>query len=90
MKKDTENYMHSRTREKPSREQSAEWGNHTEETQHGPPSIRDKEHIEKKVNKWIRWNKDEMKEAAWCFRYVKEMTCTQNYKLAYELWKQRN
>jgi len=57
MGKDTENYMYSRTRQKPSGEQSAECGKQTEETQHGPtpvpPSIRDKEHTEKKVNKRI-------------------------------------
>jgi len=69
-------------------------GNCTEENQHDPapvpPSIGDKEHTEKKVNKRIRWNKEETKEVVWCFRYVKETTCTENYRLAYDLWKQRN
>jgi hypothetical protein len=35
-------------------------------------------------------NEEEMKEIVWCFRYVKETTCTENYKLTYDLWKQRN
>jgi len=69
-------------------------GNRTEQTQHGPapapPSIEDKEHTEKKVNKWIRCNKEDMKEVLWCFRYVKETTCTEKYKLAHDLWKQIN
>jgi hypothetical protein len=94
MEKDTENYTCSRTRQKPSGEQCVECGNCTEETQHDPapvpPGIGDKEHTERKVNEQIQWNKEEMKEVVWCFRHVKETTCTENYKLAYDLWKQRN
>jgi hypothetical protein len=72
MEKDTENYTRSRTRQKPSVEQSAKCVNCTEETQHGPapipPSIGDKEDTEKKVNERILRNKEEMKEVLWCFR----------------------
>jgi hypothetical protein len=65
METDTENYTRSRTRQKPSIEQSAECGNCTEETEHGPapvpPRTGDKEQSQKKVNKRIRWSKEEMK-----------------------------
>jgi hypothetical protein len=94
MDTDTEYYTRSRTRQKPARQQYAERGNCTEETEHGPvsvpPRIGDKEHTEKEVNKRIRWNKEETKEVVWCFRYVKETTCAEKYKLAHDLWKQIN
>jgi hypothetical protein len=31
-----------------------------------------------------------MKQAEWCFLYIKETTLTENYKAAYELWRKRN
>jgi hypothetical protein len=31
-----------------------------------------------------------MKEVVWCFIYRKATTSTENYKVAYELWRERN
>jgi len=31
-----------------------------------------------------------MKEALWCFKYVKENTLRENYKEVYKLWRERN
>ena len=31
-----------------------------------------------------------MKVVLWCFMYVNEKTSGQNYKAAYELWRERN
>jgi hypothetical protein len=31
-----------------------------------------------------------MKEVLWCFIYVKEKTLGENYKVVYELWRERN
>jgi len=31
-----------------------------------------------------------MKEVLWCFKYIKEKTIQDNYKEAYELWRERN
>ena len=31
-----------------------------------------------------------MKEVLWCFMCIKEKTLEENYKEAYELWKERN
>jgi hypothetical protein len=41
---------------------------------------------ETNCNKQIRWSKEEMKEFVWCFMYIKEITLTENYIAAYELW----
>jgi hypothetical protein len=34
-------------------------------------------------------NKEEIKEVVWCFMYIKATTLTENYKVAYELWGER-
>jgi len=51
-------------------------GNHTEETQYGPtqspPNIVFGQENGKKLNKRIRWNREEMKEVSWCFTYIEE------------------
>ena len=31
-----------------------------------------------------------MKEALWCFKYVKEKTLRETYKEVYKLWRERN
>jgi hypothetical protein len=30
-----------------------------------------------------------MKEVVWCFMYIKATKLTENYKTAYELWRER-
>jgi len=69
-------------------------GSHTEETQHGPsqspPNIGVGKENGKKLNKRIRWSREEMKEVLWCFKYIKEKTLRENYKEVHKLWRETN
>ena len=71
-------------KEQKSSDSTEENGNRNEETQHGPsqnPShIGNGQENGKKLNKRIRWSREEMKEVVWCFTYIKEMTLRENYK----------
>jgi hypothetical protein len=82
------------SRQQSSNGQSTENGNHAEETQHGPtpvpPNIGLTNDTGNKCNKRIRWSKEEMKKFVWCFMYIKTTKLTENYKVAYELWRERN
>jgi hypothetical protein len=82
------------SRQQFSKGQSTENGNHTEENQHGPtpipPNFGLTNDTGNKCNKWIRWSKEEMKAVVWCFIYIQATTFTENYKVAYELWRERN
>jgi len=64
--------------EQRSSDSTEENGNRNDETQHGPsqsPShIGDGQENGKKLNKRIRWSREEMKEVVWYFTYIKEMT----------------
>jgi hypothetical protein len=66
------------SRQQSSNGHSAENGNHTDETQHGPtpmtPNIGLTNDTGNKCNKRIRWSKEEMKEVVWCFMYMKATT----------------
>ena len=66
----------------------------TEETQHGPfqiPSnIRVRQENGNKWNTHIQWNEELLKEVLWCFMYIKEKILGENYKKAFELWRERN
>jgi len=88
------NTQPGRKKEQRSSDSTEENGNHTEETQHGPsqspPNIRVGQENGKKLNKRIRWSREEMKEVLWCFTYIKEKTLRENYKEAYKLWRERN
>ena len=46
--------------------------------------------MEKERNNRIRSSQEEMKEVMWFFMYIKEKTLGENYKEAYELWRERN
>jgi len=65
-------------KEQKSSDSTEENGNRNEETQHGPsqnPShIGNGQENGKKLNKRIRWSREEMKEVVWPFTYIKEMT----------------
>ena len=64
-----------RRKEQGSSDSNEENGNRTEETQHepsqSPPNIGVGEENGKKLNKRIRWNREELKEVLWCFTYIK-------------------
>jgi len=64
-------------------------GNRTEETQHRPSQIQTNIGLGlengDKLNKRIRWSREEMKEVLWSFTYIKENTLSENYKEAYKL-----
>jgi hypothetical protein len=74
------------SRQQPFNRQSAENGNHTEETQQGPapipPNIGITSDTGIKCNKQIGWSKGELKEVVWGFMYAKATTLTHNYKAA--------
>jgi len=88
------NTQPGRRKEQRSSDNNEENGNRTEETQHGPyqspPNIRVEQENGKKLNKRIRWSREEMKEVSWCFAYIKEKTLRENYKEVYKLWRERN
>jgi len=69
-------------------------GNHTKKTQNGPSQSPTNTGIGqecgKKLNKGIRWSREEMKEVFWSFTIIKEKTLRQNYYEAYKLWRERN
>jgi hypothetical protein len=75
-------------------EQCAENPNCTEKSQHGPGPVSSGTGItndrRNDISKQIRWSKEEMQEFVWCFMYVKTATLTENYKAAYELWRNRD
>jgi hypothetical protein len=77
------------SRQQSSNGQSAENGNHTEETQHGPtpvpPDIGLKNDKGNKCNKRIRWSQEGMRDVVWCFKYIKATILTENYKAVYNL-----
>jgi phage/plasmid-associated DNA primase len=83
-----------RRKEQRTSDSTEENGNHTEETQHGPPqsppNIGVGHEYEKDVNKRLQWSHEEMKEVLWCFTYIKEKMLGGNYKEAYKLWRERN
>jgi len=89
-----DNTQPGRRREQRSSDSTEENGNHTEETQHGPPqsppNIGFGQENGKKLNKRIRSSREAMKEMLWCFMYIKEKTLRENYKEAYKLWRERN
>ena len=64
-------------------------GNRTKETHHRPsqrqPNIGFGQENGNKLNKRIRWSREEMKEMLWCFTYIKENTLRENCKEAYKL-----
>ena len=72
------NTQPGRKKEQKSSDSTEENGNRNEETQHGPsqnPShIGNGQENGKKLNKRIRWSREEMKEVVWPFTYIKEMT----------------
>ena len=88
-----ENTKSGRRKEQRSSDSIEENGNHTEETQLGPPqnpsNIRVEQENLQKQNKRTRWSQEEMKEVVWCFMYIKEKTLGENYKEAYTLWRER-
>ena len=43
-----------------------------------------------KWNTHICWNQEELKEVLWSLMYIKEKTLGENYKEAFELWRERN
>jgi len=59
-------------------------GNHTKETQHGqsqsPPNVGVGQENGKKLNKRIRWSREEIKEVLWRFTDIKEKTLREKYK----------
>jgi len=87
------NTQPGRRKEQRSSNSTEENGNRTEVTQHGPsqspPNIGVGQENEKKLNKRIRWSREEMKEVLWCFTYIKEKTLRENYKDVYKLWRER-
>ena len=88
------NTQPGRRKEQRSSDSTEENGNRNEETQHGPsqsPSHNGNgQENGKKLNKRIRWSREEMKEVVWCFTYIKEMTLRENFKEVYKLWRGRN
>ena len=86
MIKKKDNTQLGRRKEQWSSDSTKENGNHTEETQHGssqsPPSIGDGQENGKKLNKWIQWSQEEMKEVLWWFMYIKEKALGENYNEA--------
>jgi hypothetical protein len=94
MKTNNDKHIARWSRQQSCNGQCAENGNHTEETQHGPtpipPNIGLTNDTGNKYNKRIRWSKEEMKEVVWSFMYIKATTLTENYKVAYELWREKN
>jgi hypothetical protein len=46
--------------------------------------------MENEWNNRIRSSQEEMKGVLWCFMYIKENILGDNYKEAYELWRERN
>ena len=89
-----DNTQPGRRKEQRSSDSTEENGNRSEETQHGPsqspPNIGVGQENEKKLNKPIRWSREEMKEVLWCFTNIKEKTLREKYKEAYKLWRERN
>jgi hypothetical protein len=83
-----------RKKEQKSSDSTEENGNRTEETQHGssqsPPNIGEGHENGIKLNKRIRWSKEEIKEVLWCYMYIKEKTLGENYKEVYKFWSERN
>jgi len=80
-------------RKKPRSSNSTEEnGKHTG-TKHGPsqisPNMGVGQKIEKEWSKRIRRSQEETKGVLWCSLYIKEKT-GENYKEAYELWRERN
>jgi len=94
IRKQNYNTQLGRRKEQKSSDSNKEKGNRIEETQHGPaqsPSnIGVVQENRKKLNKRIRWSREEMKEVLWCFKYIKENTLRENYKKVYKLWRERN
>ena len=93
IRKQNYNTQPGRRKEQRSSDSTEENGNRTEETQHGPsqspPNIGVGQENGKKLNKRIRWSREEMKEVLWCFTYVKENTLRENCKEVYKLWRER-
>jgi hypothetical protein len=76
---ETENDKHGGrgSRQRSSLEQSAQIGNHAEETQNAKlhpvsPNIGMRSETRNKYNKRIQWIREEMTEVAWCFLYIEE------------------
>ena len=94
IRKQNYNTQLGRRKEQRSSDSTKENGNRTEETQHGPsqspPTIGVGQENGKKLNKRIRWSREEMKEVLWCFMYIKQKTLRENYKEVYKLWRERN
>ena len=88
------NTQPGRRKEQRSSDSTEENGNHTEETQHGPsqspPNIGVRQESGKKLNKRIRWSREEMKKVLWYFTCIKEKTLRENHKEVYKLWRERN
>ena len=88
------NTQPGRRKEQRSSNSTEEYGNQTQETQHepsqSPAHIGDGQENGNKLNKRIRWSREEIKEVVWCFTYIKEKTPRENYKEVYKLWRQRN
>ena len=94
IRKQNYNTQSGRRKEQRSSDSTEENGNRTEETQHGPsqspPNTRVGQENGKKLNKRIRWSREETKEMLWCFTHIKEKTLRQNYKEVYKIWRERN
>jgi len=89
-----DNTQPGRRKEQRSSDSTEESGNRTEEIQHGPsenpPNTGVGQENGKKLNKRIRWSREEMKEVLWYFMYIKEKTLREKYKEVYKLWRERN
>ena len=83
-----------RRKEQRSSNSPEENSKHTEETQHGPLQIPCNigfgQENGMKWNTHICWNQEELKEVLWSLMYIKEKTLGENYKEAFELWRERN
>jgi hypothetical protein len=79
-----DNTQLSKRKEQRSSDSTVENGNHPEETQHGPSQRPSNVGLEqengRKLNKRIRWSKEEIKEVLWCYAYIKETTLGEKYK----------
>jgi len=88
------NTQPGRRKEQKSSDSTEENANRSEETQHGsfqsPSHIGNEQENGKKLNKRIRWSREEMKEEVLYFTYIKEMTLREHYEEVYKLWRERN